>query len=187
MANGGSIWQAAKRGEGYQLARESNITWVIVIIGGFLHFWFRYFSGKPLLGDEHRKTNATWSRPGTTIYYEGRPTTRPPFGWNNGNPMWYCWSAMTERRRALIRILFFVLIITSSWIWWNNGTPYTASVWSAFVMSFVLLPTHGLLLNTYLDWRHRRQIIKPLEETIAPILGKTAAETVIRMPRRKAS
>jgi len=48
------IWEAAKRGEGYQLARNSNITWVIVVLAGIMHFFWRYHSGKPLLGDEHR-------------------------------------------------------------------------------------------------------------------------------------
>lgn len=177
------IWDAAKRGEGYQLARDSNITWVIVIVGGFCHFWWRYFTGKPLFGDEHRKTDATWSRPGTKLYYENRPTTRPPLGWNNGNPSGYCWSAMTERRRALIRILIFIFIVSGGWVWWN-GDP---TAWALAIASPLLLLTHGMIHNSYLEWRHRKQIIKPMEEALAPILNKTAAETVVRLPRRKVS
>jgi len=182
------IWDAAKRGEGYQLARESNITWVIVVLGGIIHFFWRYFTGKPMFGDEHRKTNAQWSRPGTKIYREMNPTTRLPIGWNDGNPAWYCWSAMTERRRAFIRLMVFIFIVSTVWIWWNGGAPFSSYVWTAAIAFPILLVGNWKIVNLYLDWRHQRQVIKPLEATIAPITGKTPADITVRIPRtRKAS
>jgi len=95
---------------------------------------------------------------------------------------------MTERRRAAIRILLEIIAITYVWIWWNGGDPFSAYVWTAAIVSSILLVGNWKIVTLYLDWRHHRQVIKPLEETIAPITGKTPADITVRIPRiRKAS
>jgi hypothetical protein len=173
----GSIWQAAKRGEGYQLARNSQIVWVITFVLGFCFFVGRFLSGRPLVGD--RKTDALWGEPGTKLLH---PNSRPPMRWSNNGPLNYCWAAQTERRRALVRLLALGSVIGGVWIW---TAPESLIGWYITVPSFLILIGHTKSITAYKNWRHHRGIIKPLQVALAPIFDQTPRETVIHLPRGK--
>lgn len=122
----GQIWNAAKRGEGYDLAREhEGFTWFIIIFASTYHFVVRFFTGRPIFGDRHRKTDARWNVPGTTLYNPSSPMTRPPFGWESKHGI--CWSRLKEKTRAKIRVGFLVVFIAIGWGWWD-GTPFSSSI-----------------------------------------------------------
>jgi hypothetical protein len=181
----GVIWNAAKRGEGYQLARFSDVTWVIVTFAVIGHFLFRFFSGRPLHGDQYRKTDASWSLPGRTLLH---PKERAPMGWNN--PHGFCWSRLPERRRAAIRVGLLVVAIGIVWGWWD-GTPFDGSLVHdlfsgagiCYVWYFLYTLTAKSVERTK-DRRHTRDRINPLKAALAPFLNTPAADIDITLTRK---
>lgn len=156
----GAVWQAAKRGEGYQLARRDfGIVTIILIIVAILHITWRYVSGRPMLGDAHRKTDATFLRPGTRLLH---PNARPPAFWGRR----YCWSALPEYQRALIRIG----VVCAAWGgWWL----YTHPLWGGVAVSVLAVP---LVWRGARAWRHRAYTTTyetPLGRELATLLGIT--------------
>lgn len=184
----GTIWNAAKRGEGYQLARESNITWVIVGVVAFCNSIFRFFSGRPLMGDDHRKSNATWSKVGTQLRDQ---KARAPFGWDN--PHGFCWSRLPEKRRAAIRVGLLVIAIAIGWGWWT-GTPVGPSIIHdtftitgiGFTWYFLYRVTATAIENTR-NRRHRRDRENPLKDALAPLLGQAASDIKLTLTPRNPS
>lgn len=96
----GRIWNAANRAEGYKLGRkEGGLVIVIDVIVWTSRTVFRFFSGRPMLGDRYRRTNATFRKSGTKLVH---PNARPPFGWDSER--FTCWSKLPEWRRAAYRV-----------------------------------------------------------------------------------
>jgi hypothetical protein len=171
----GVIWNSAKVGEGRQLAWMSNITWVIVFIAAICHGFWRFFSGRPMLGDSHRKTDAEWSKPGL---HKLNPKGRTP-GW---------WSRATERRRAGIRCACLLILIDIVWDTWSGlfGGSFIHALFT--IAAFVLIWT-GLYLITanvvkrFRGGAHEKDLLRPMRKTIAGILGVMSPDDVIiRMP-----
>lgn len=167
-----SIWGAAKRGEGYQLARESNIIWVLVFIGGIVSFTFRYFSGRPLLGDDHRKTDATWNQGGRELLNK---KARPPLGWTN--PHGFCWERLGEKKRAVIRLGIFVVLIDTFWDIWDHGILFPSITHNlltlaaiAFVCSSIRIMARRVATDKKVR-RTKRELVDPLKTALAPFLG----------------
>lgn len=171
----GSIWNAAKRGEGYQLARESNITWLLVGIFSTGHGIFRFFSGRPLFGDAHRKTHATWSR-GSTQQLNSK--ARPP-GW---------WSCMAEKHRAAIRVGLLIIAIDIVWGWWDG--PFASVTHTLFTITGIVVAWSQLYLMTkaighrFSERRHGRGFLDPMRTAVGPIIGVAANQVKVRIPRR---
>lgn len=138
MARRMGIWGAAKRGEGYQLARESNVVWFIVFVGAIFHFIFRWFSGRPLMGDDSRKTDATFLRRGTEpLDKKARPPT--------------FWSFLPEAQRALIRNLILAALISGVWGYFTHPGGLKIAGYSLSA----ILAVWGLI-KAYRHWKDRR-------------------------------
>lgn len=172
----GAIWNAAKHGEGRQLARESNITWVLVGIFSTGHGVFRFFSGRPMFGDDHRKTHATWSQ-GSRVPL--KTTARPP-GW---------WSCLAEKHRAAIRVGLLLIAIDIVWGWWSG--PFDSFKHGSFTIAggviawtFLYLITRTIV-HKFTDRRQSRGLVEPLRTAVGPILGIASREVKIRIPKRK--
>jgi hypothetical protein len=172
----GLIWNAAKRGEGRQLAIESNITWLLVGIIATCHGIWRFFSGRPLLGDEHRKTHATWSDASRVPL---KSTARPP-GW---------WSCLAEKHRAAIRVGLLVIGIGIVWGWWSG--PFDTFTHSMVTIAGIVITWTLLyqltkaMVRKVGDRRHRGGFIEPLKKGVAPILGINATDVKVRIANRK--
>lgn len=172
----GLIWNAAKRGEGRQLAFESNITWLLVAIIATAHGIWRFFSGRPMLGDDHRKTHATWSEASRQPL---KSTQRPP-GW---------WSCLAEKHRAAIRVGLLLIAISIVWGWWSgpfdsftHGTFTIAAIAAAWTLLYQLTK---FIVHKFSDRRYRRGFSEPLKTAIAPILGTASRQVKVRIPKRK--
>lgn len=172
----GVIWNAAKHGEGRQLARESNITWLLVGAISTAHGVWRFFSGRPLLGDDHRKTHATWSDPSRVPL---KSTQRPP-GW---------WSCLAEKHRAGIRVGLLIIAIAVLWGWWSG--PFDSFTHGMFTIAGIgitwtlLYQLTKAMVKRISDRRHRGGLIEPLKKAAAPILGMNASDVKVRIPKRK--
>ena len=174
----GQIWSAAKRGEGYDLAREhEGFTWFLIVILSIGHTINRFCTGKPMGGDQHRKTNAEWAVPGTRLIH---PNARTPFRWNSKDRT-YCWSALTERRRAAIRFGALIVAIAIPWVWFT--LPYYGYPLAAAAIALPVTLFNGRIVNTLAERKHRQEIVRPLEAALAPLLNQTPRETVVRIPR----
>ena len=153
----GQIWNAAKRGEGYQLARDSNITWLIVVVTSICIGLFRFLSGRPLLGDRHRKTDATFLRsgtPGTQLYPKNRPPSR--------------WSYLPEWKRAAIRIGVLVVLLGSWWLYHvTQSHPFIVA--SAAVV--VVTPVGRRVSRRWRTRMFRRVYLNPLAKAAGPVLN----------------
>lgn len=173
----GSIWQAAKREEGYRLGyKDAPLVWCLIIIAMIWHGIFRFFSGRPILGDRHRKTNATWSKPGTKLYHENSPLTRPASRW----------SQLTERKRAMIRIGILIVITAIGWGFWD-GTPFTSSgIHDCLTLLGIMITWRALYLWTHAfeTWRKDRKanakLVSPLKAALGPILGMEAGSVKVK-------
>lgn len=173
----GSIWQAAKREEGYRLGyKEGPLIWCLVIMAMIGHGIFRFFSGRPILGDRHRKTNATWNEPGTKLYHENSPLTRKPSRW----------SYLPERTRAMIRIGLLIVTIDIVWGFWD-GTPFDGSgIHNTLTVMGILITWRALYLLTHAfeTWRKDRRanakLVNPIKAALGPILGMEPGSVKLR-------
>jgi hypothetical protein len=171
----GSIWNAAKRGEGYQLARDSNITWLLVSVLSIGHGVFRFFSGRPMLGDTHRKTHATWSKASNQLLN----SKDRPAGW---------WSCLAEKHRAAIRVGLLIIAIGIVWGWWDG--PFSSLTHGLVTIAGIAITWAGLYLMTkgagrrLNERRHGRGFLDPMRTAVGPIIGVAADQVKVRIPRR---
>ncbi|MGH7743543.1 MAG: hypothetical protein ACREQ5_01800 [Candidatus Dormibacteria bacterium] len=150
------IWQAAKRGEGYQLARESNITWVIVFIAGFFQLTFRFLSGRPMMGDKHRKTDATFLERGTVaLDKKARPPSR--------------WAFMPEYKRAIIRMGVLLVVLSALWLYLVHPGAFGIIGYS----SALIIPI-AAVKPLRRRWKLRafnKVYLKPIHRAVTPLLN----------------
>lgn len=170
----GRIWGAANREEGYKLGAEAG--WFV--IGVDLIAWscrgiYRYFSGRPLFGDRHRKTDATFLRPGTR---QLRANDRPPFAW----------SWLPEWKRAAIRMGILILAITIPWAYWGSGPSSLISAFiSVFIIGNVVYALFGKAARKLANTRHNREVVAPMQAGLAKIIGIKPNEVRVRIPKQK--
>ncbi|MGH8919378.1 MAG: hypothetical protein ACRD0H_13800, partial [Actinomycetes bacterium] len=92
MGGIGTLWGAATRGEGYRLGRRDGGVIVALVLGiGALRTIYRFFTGRPMLGDRARRTDAEWVTAGTRKLHM-----------NDRTPGW--WSFLPEWKRAVVRV-----------------------------------------------------------------------------------
>lgn len=172
-----SIWGAAKRGEGFQLARNTNIMWYIE----FAAMIGRFFLGRPILGDEYRKTDASFWRRGTNQLH---PKARKPGRW----------SYTSEGFRALVRVGLLIILIALVWGWWGGGfwdggffhlsTHNTFSTIALALIVFAIWKTIVKVDDAIRDARHNRGLIKPMQARVAGMFGVDHHQVKVRIPRR---
>lgn len=173
----GTIWNAAKRGEGFQLARnESDIVWFLILVSGFFTFVFRFFSGRPLLGDAHRKTDATFLHDATRQLY---PNKRPPMPW----------SRIAEWKRAAIRTGLLIELVCAPIAYFSHGPAgITAAVIGLVLLGNVSWMIGARTVDKVTNYRHRREVEQPLQTGLAQILAMSPSQVKVRVPKpRKAS
>lgn len=169
----GRIWGAANREEGYRLGAEAP--WLIIgidIVAWTCRATFRYFSGRPLLGDRHRKTDATFLRPASR---QLRPNDRPPFAW----------SWLPEWKRAAIRVGILILTITIPWSIWGSGPgSLISALVSVFIIGNVIYSLFGKASRKFASARHNREVVAPMQAGVAKIIGIKPNEVRVRIPKR---
>lgn len=170
----GRIWGAANRAEGYKLGAHEG--WLV--IGVDIIVWtcrgtYRYFSGRPLFGDRHRKTDATFLRPGTR---QLRANDRPPFAW----------SWLPEWKRAAIRVGILILAITIPYAYWGTGpSAVIAAFVSVFIIGNVVYALFGKAARRFANTRHNREVVSPMQAGVAKILSINPGDVKVRIPRQK--
>lgn len=176
----GRRWNAAEREEGYQLGAGASGLFVtaVDIVTWTSRATFRYFSGRPLLGDQHRKTDATfWHDATRQLRKNDRPAGR--------------WSKLAEWKRAAIRTGLFIELVAIPWAWYGSG-PY------AFIAALVAVIVAGNAAwliwyksSDYLrNWRHNREVVRPMQAGLAPVFGINPNQVRVKLPpprRGKAS
>lgn len=166
----GQIWSAAKRGEGYDLAREhEGFTWGLIIVISTGHFIFRWFAGQPLNG--MRKTDAEfWTKGTRKLHNNDRTPGR--------------WSWLPEWKRSAIRQSVLVILIAGVWgynpfnFWgggfWDGG-PFHLSVHNSFTTSaiaLIVLTLWTLIVKTdekVRNIRHTTGFVNPLKRRFASV------------------
>lgn len=104
----GQIARSANRELGWRLGKKGGpIIAALDVIFYTLRFTFRFVAGRPVFGDDHRKTNATFRRGGTVAL---KPKERPPARW----------SYLPEWKRAAIRVGTLALILVLTWLWLHS-------------------------------------------------------------------
>lgn len=170
----GRIWNAANQREGYKLDAEAG--WLVESVD--LAAWtcrglFRYFSGRPLLGDRHRKTDATFLRAGTAQLY---PKARPPFRW----------SFLPEWKRAAIRIGMLILAVTIPWAYFGHGPgSLISALVSVFIVGNCAWALGSKTMGKALNYKHRRDVERPLQAGLAPVLGINSNQVRVKLPRQR--
>lgn len=149
----GQIARSANRELGWRLGKKGGpIIAALDVLFYTLRFSFRFITGRPVFGDDHRKTDATFRNAGTIAL---KPKERPPSKW----------SYLPEWKRAAIRIGTLALVIGLTWLWFHF--PPGLFVGSAFLITVPLR-------RAWKRWTvraFRRQYIEPLQKTLAPILA----------------
>lgn len=172
----GAIWGAANRAEGYKIGAHDGL--LVLALDSIIwtgHGVWRFFSGRPMLGDRHRKTHATWSQGSTK---QLRSTDRPP--------CW--WSRLAEKHRAAIRVGVALILIDMVWGWWDG--PFASLTHSLFTIAGIAVTWSGLYLMTknigrrFSERRHGRGFLDPMRTAVGPILGVAANQVKVRIPSR---
>jgi hypothetical protein len=177
-----SIWGSTKRGEGFQLARDTNIMWYIE----FISMIGRFFLGRPMLGDEYRKTDASfWHRGNNPLHPKARKPGR--------------WSYLSEGTRALIRVGILFILIAIVWgsapggFWgggfWDGGFFHLSihNTFSSTALALIILTFWTAIVKTdtaIRDLRHKRGLIKPMQARVASMFGVDSREVKVKIPRR---
>lgn len=170
----GRMWGAANRAEGYKFgARDGGLVLIIDVVLWTCRGIFRYFSGRPMFGDRHRKTDATFLRAGTRQLHNN---DRPPF----------LWSWLPEWKRAAIRIGMLIELVSIPWSFYGTGPYAVIAAIVAIVIAgnviWALATAGGRKVH---NWRNTREVVKPLQAGLSPILGIPPNDVVVRLPRKK--
>jgi len=171
------LWSSAVRGEGMRAGRNDHGAIVTLII--LMTTWrtlFRFVAGRPMLGDRHRSTDATFLRAGTRVL---RPNDRPP--------TW--WAYLPEWRRAAVRFAAVLVLVAGAW-WSVTGSLFGSvahSVISAGALAVMAAGAWFLVVRIdgkVRQAKHEHGMTGPLRAALAPILGVSPREVRVHLPRK---
>lgn len=169
----GRIFSAANRAEGFKLAaREGPLVIATDVVLWTCRCSFRFCSGRPMFGDHHRKTDATFRRDGTRqLHRNDRPPVR--------------WSWLAEWKRAAIRFAALTDGVATAWAYWGHGTSAFIAALIAIVITgnvaWFLCRRTGTRVRTMTN---DRGVVRPLREALSPILQVDPSNVNVIIPPR---
>ncbi|OLL89552.1 MULTISPECIES: hypothetical protein [unclassified Pseudonocardia] len=186
------FWTTVTRGEALRVGRkDGGIIVGVLFIAAMFKFIFRFFSGRPIRGDRHRKTDAEFFRAGTRkLHMNDRTPGR--------------WAYLPEWKRAAIRCAVLHLVVVMVWAWFA-GPPAAEVAPDAWWMDHfeffgsitqtVMTLLAGALVFATMWWaivridtnvrdaKHNRTLLKPFKQAVAPILGIADRDVKVIIPR----
>lgn len=171
------LWSSAVRGEGMRVGRNDHgLIVTLVVLITITRTVFRYFTGRPLLGPAHRRTDAEFLKPGTRKLSN-----------NDRTPSAWCF--LPEWKRAVVRVGALLVLLAALW-WPISGGPFDSSPVHDTVSGLALLVVLDVgwlggarLVRRVRQFAHQRRFARPLRDAVAPILGVSPREVTTHLPR----
>lgn len=170
------MWGAAARGEGLRMGRNDHgLIFIIVVLAGFGRFIFRFFSGRPIRGDKHRRTDAEFRRAGTRkLHLNDRTPGR--------------WAYLPEWKRAAIRcaVLFLTVVGVWGWVageWFGSVTQTVMTLLAGFIVFATMWWAIVRIDTNVRDAKHNRTLTRPFKQAVAPLLGISDRDVKVIIPR----
>jgi hypothetical protein len=106
-------------------------------------------------------------------------------GWHN--PRAFCWSRLTERRRAGLRLGSLIVLIAIVW-WALTGTVLDKSIihdlftlFACGFMWYIMYVTTAGVVDRVHHRRFKRDRLDPLKKVLAPLLGQESHEVQLHL------